>query len=308
MFKITAGVGLSFILIALMSSPASFPRATVVSIDEGLTLSEVAAELKRASIIRSATLFTWSARVLGDDGAIFAGDYFFNRPLLVTTVAWRLTHQAFGLEPVRITIHEGSTVADIADLLSARLERFSSSEFLTLAKSREGYLFPDTYFFSPYVEAWQVVKIMENNFNDQLASLRDEFLVSPLSQHEIITLASIIEKEANQPEARRLISGILHRRLEINMPLQVDAVFPYFLGKNTFELTLEDLDFDSPYNTYRYAGLPPGPIANPGLDSIVAALQPTESDYWFYLSDLQGNMHYAVDFDGHRANKASYLP
>lgn len=91
------------------------------------------------------------------------------------------------------------------------------------------------------------------------------------------------------------------------MPLQVDATFLYFLGKNTFELTLEDLKYDSPYNTYRYKGLPPGPIGNPGLSSIRAAAEPVGSPYWFYLSDKLGNFHFAVTFDEHKMNKQVYL-
>src|SRR3989338_1471741 len=96
-------------------------------------------------------------------------------------------------------------------------------------------------------------------------------------------------------------------RIERGMLLQVDAVFPYIIGKNTFEVTLDDLKTDSPYNTYKYKGLPKGPISNPGMDAILAAVYPEKTDYLFYLSDLDGNMHYAADFEGHKVNKFRYL-
>jgi UPF0755 protein len=120
-------------------------------------------------------------------------------------------------------------------------------------------------------------------------------------------MASLVEEEARTLETRRTIAGILWKRLKLGMPLQVDAVFPYIIGKNTYELSIGDLALDSPYNTYKYAGLPPAPITNPGLDAMLAAVTPTDSPYLYYLSDRNGKMHYARTHDGHLANKAAYL-
>ena len=120
-------------------------------------------------------------------------------------------------------------------------------------------------------------------------------------------MASIIEKEVITHEDMKTVSGVLWKRIAIGMPLQVDAVFPYIMGKNTFELTREDLQFDSPYNTYKYKGLPPGPINNPGLDSILAAATPAKTKYVYFLSDKDGNFHYAVSYAQHLANKKKYL-
>lgn len=125
--------------------------------------------------------------------------------------------------------------------------------------------------------------------------------------NEIITMASLIEEEANTKESRRIISGILWQRIKQGMRLQVDAVFPYIMNKFSLQLTKEDLMDDSPYNTYRYAGLPPGPISNPGWDSIYAAIYPAKTSYLYYLSDREGNMYYAKTFEEHKANKAKYL-
>ena len=136
---------------------------------------------------------------------------------------------------------------------------------------------------------------------------QDAIKKSGRTQDEILTMASILEKEASKIKDRQQIAGVLWHRIDVGMPLQVDAVFPYIIGKNTFELTREDLAVDSPYNTYKYKGLPPGPIGNPGLDSILAAATPIKSKYVFFLSDKQGNFHYAVTYAQHLVNKAKYL-
>jgi UPF0755 protein len=120
-------------------------------------------------------------------------------------------------------------------------------------------------------------------------------------------MASLVEEETRTPADRRLVAGILWKRIKLGMPLQVDAVFPYINGKNTYEVTARDLKIDSPYNTYLYPGLPIAPIANPGLDSIKAAIEPAESPYLYYLSDRAGAMHYAKTFEEHKRNRELYL-
>ena len=120
-------------------------------------------------------------------------------------------------------------------------------------------------------------------------------------------MASLLEEEARTTRSRQIISGILWKRIERGMRLQVDAVFPYILGKNTFELTLDDLAVDSPYNTYRYAGLPLGPISNPGLDSLRAALHPVQTPYLYYLSDKNGVFHWSRTYEEHLKKKKLYL-
>ena len=120
-------------------------------------------------------------------------------------------------------------------------------------------------------------------------------------------MASLLEEEARQTPTRRTVAGILWKRLDLGMPLQVDATLRYLLGKSSHELTREDLEYDSPYNTYKDAGLPPGPISNPGLDAILAALRPVETAYLYFLTDSEGNIHYARTFEEHVANKAMYL-
>jgi UPF0755 protein len=292
--------------INIISAPDAFPHGTQVAIEEGMTLKDAARHLEGRNVIRSPFFFEMTMRfVFG--GTIVAGEYFFKEPLTLLGVTPKVARGAYGLTPLKVVIPEGTSVREMAEIISKNFENFDANEFISIAERDEGYLFPDTYQFLPTVKAPQVYSDMKANFEKKTSELKKEIAVSERSLHEIITMASILEEEARRTQTRRMISGILWKRLEIDMPLQVDAVFPYINGKNTFELTLDDLDIDSPYNTYRYRGLPPTPITNPGLDSILAALTPEESPYLYYLADLEGETHYSETFEGHKIKKARYL-
>ncbi|GMQ95318.1 MAG: endolytic transglycosylase MltG [Patescibacteria group bacterium] len=290
-----------------LKAPKDFPVGEIVVVEEGTTLSSISKGLKSASVIRSRFLFESFVVLFAGDGGAIAGEYFLKKPMSSFGVARRIAGGQYGLAPVSITIPEGSTVRDIAELFAVKFPEFEEEEFLSITRRKEGYLFPDTYLFLPNVHADQVVREMEENFRERIGVIEKEILDFGKPLEDIVTMASLLEKEARTMDSRRLISGILWKRIEIGMPLQVDAVFPYILGKNTYQLTREDLNVDSPYNTYRYKGLPAGPIANPGMDSIRAALAPEESPYLFYLSDRSGNMYYSADFEGHKKNKRLYL-
>jgi len=290
-----------------LSAPKTFPAGKLVEIEEGMTLSDVSKYLKNSSFIRSELLFEMFATLFAGDGGVLYGEYFFNKPLSSFGIARKVTKGEFGLDSINIRVSEGSTIYDIANLFEKYFPDFDSVNFLKFTQGKEGYLFPDTYSFLPNVKASQVIREMENNFNRRINEIKEEITDFGKPIEDIIIMASIIEKEARTEESRRMISGILWKRIKIGMPLQVDAVFPYINGKNTYTLTLEDLKIDSPYNTYKYKGLPIGPIANPGLNSIKAAVTPIESPYLYYLSDKSGNMHYAEDFEEHKKNKRLYL-
>jgi len=291
----------------LFRSPSSFPVNKMVNINQGMTLVEISEKLKDLSIIRSELFFEAIVTVLAGDTGVLHGEYFFNKNLSSFGVARRVTKGEFGLEPVKVTIPEGSTIYDIARIFEEKFLKFNSVSFLEDAQAKEGYLFPDTYLFLPNVKEDQVVKEMQKTFELRISEIQKEIENFEKPIQDIITMASILEKEARTTESRRIIAGILWKRIEIGMPLQVDAVFPYINGKNTYTLTLEDLKVDSPYNTYKYKGLPVGPIANPGLDSIKSAITPIKSSYLYYLSDKEGNMYYAENFEGHKKNKRLYL-
>lgn len=300
-------LGMSIFGYILFVPPAGFPVGRVVRVEEGMTLVQVSNLLQKENVIRSRILFEFSVVLIAGDKNIIAGDYYFSNPLSVFGVAKRLSSGEYGLTPKKILIPEGATIADMAKLYSARFPKITEEEFLDAATGKEGYLFPDTYLFLPNVQADQVVKEMEKNFKTKIASIQDVIDGSERSLSDIVIMASIIEKEARKYKTKEIISGILWRRIDIGMPLQVDAAFLYINGKSTYDLTLTDLATDSPYNTYKYKGLPVGPISNPGLDSIKAAAQPKETSYLYYLSDRSGVMHYSDDFEQHKANKRLYL-
>ncbi|MEK7182269.1 MAG: endolytic transglycosylase MltG [Patescibacteria group bacterium] len=290
-----------------LSSPFNFPVGTIVRIDEGASLNKISQILSERNVIKSPFLFRVFVRAVGGDKEAKFGDYFFSKRRNVFTVASRIINGEYGLTPISITIPEGATTFEMAEIFSKKISIFNSEKFLKLAVPVEGYLFPDTYFFLPNITPEQIIDAMKNNFIKKVGDIYSKIERSDKSLEEIIIMASILEEEARIFETKKIISGILWQRIKIGMPLQVDAVFPYIIGKNTYELTKEDLSIDSPYNTYKYKGLPFGPISNPGISSIEAAISPVKTNYLFYLSDRDGNMHYAETFEKHKINKLKYI-
>ena len=201
-------------------------------------------------------------------------------------------------EEITLTIPEGYTARQMGELFE-KSELFLKDEFLAIAQKEEGYLFPDTYRFFKKTTPEKVIEKMKKNFEEKTRDLS--------ISHEIIIMASIIEKEVRGQEDRKIISGILWRRIKEGIGLQVDASLNYILGKTSAKLTADDLKVDSQYNTYKYRGLPVGPIGNPGLNAILAALNPSKSPYLFYLSDKDGVTRFAKNFEEHKANKLRYL-
>lgn len=292
-------------LIGPISAPSLFPAFTTVRIEKGTGLSEAAQTLKQEGYIRSEILFKTFVVLSGKAHRLIAGDYYFDGKENVMVIAKRITSGTYKLVEIKVTIPEGLTVFQIADILNLKFSLFNSDEFIINAQ--EGYLFPDTYFFFPNVSSDDVISKMTANFNKKIAPYEAEIASSTYSFSDIITLASIVEEEAQADIDRPIVAGILLNRLSIDMPLQVDATFSYVNGKNTYTLSKADLKDDSPYNTYLYKGLPPTPIANPSIESIEAVLRPTETQYLYFLSDLSGKMYYAKDFDGHQNNREKYL-
>ena len=228
----------------------------------------------------------------------------------VFKVAKMLHKGEFGLIARRITIPEGTSSIEMAEILQKDLLTFSSKDFIDeiINNNYEGYLFPDTYFFMPNTKAGEVILMMRENFTRQTKQYEEDILKFQKPLNEIIIMASIIEDEANGTlESKRIVSGILWKRLRMKMPLQVDAPFKYYNGKNSYTLTKDDLTEDHEYNTYKNKGLPPTAITNPGIDSIRVAITPTNTEYLYFLSDRKGNMYYAKTFEGHKQNRELYL-
>ncbi len=287
--------------------PAEFPVKIILTVENKAGLNEIAEALYKDKVIRSQFWFRTLVIIREGEKGVQAGDYYFENPANVFSVSSRLTTGDFGLTPVKLTFPEGLTLKQMATLLSGAIVNFDGAEFANLAKSKEGYLFPDTYLFLPNAKPAGVLKVFEKNFNSKIKSIDEAVRVFKRPLKDIVIMASILEAEARTTETRRIVAGILWKRLSIGMPLQVDAPFQYIIGKNTFQLTLNDLKFDSPYNTYLYKGLPPGAIGNPGLDSLKSAVTPIKTDYLYYLSDVKGNMYYGKTFAEHVINKEKYL-
>jgi UPF0755 protein len=240
---------------------------------------------------------------------VVEGDYALPKKQNVLTLAWRVSHGKLDITPVRITLPEGINSFEIADIISNNFPSFDKKIFLDLVEKEklEGYLFPDTYFFMPNVIEEEVIKIMHNNFYEKIKEVSDDIGKFGKSESDVIKMASIIEEEARTLESREIIAGILWKRISMGMALQVDSSFRYINGKTTATLSTEDLNIDSPYNSYTRRGLPPTPISNPGLEAIKATISPRKTPYLYFLTDKDGNMHYATTFEEHVANKLKYL-
>ncbi len=192
-------------------------------------------------------------------------------------------------------------------------------EFLEESRGFEGSLFPDTYLFPPDASASTVAGKMKAIFNDKIDSLKNDITSNGYTEAQVVTLASIIERETKTDEERPVVAGILLKRLDSGVALQVDASVQYALASENCKLKIEncenwwpvilraDLEINSPYNTYKFTGLPPAPIANPGFSSLSAAANPSDSEYWYYIHDPDGDIHYAKDLNGHNANIRRYL-
>lgn len=304
---VTAGVIALLSYVYVIQPPVNFPLQQLVTVQEGASVDEIAEALYQNGVIRSPVAFKTIAAVTGQARSLRAGDYLFKEPKSIFAVVRTVALGAFGLEPEKIRIPEGATTRSMAIIYKSRLLRFDSDKFLAKAQPQEGFLFPDTYFFLPNATEDTVIQAMRQAFDDQMLPYQAQIASSSYSLHDIITMASIIEREASRSDDRRKISGVLWNRINKKMPLQVDVTFLYTLGKNTFQLTLTDLRSDNPYNTYVHKGLPPGPIGSPSLNSIQAALNPEKSNNLFYLADNGGTTHYSRTYEEHLAKKRMYL-
>lgn len=278
-----------------------------VDVTEGFSLMQISSLLKKEHIIRSENVFRIVTILSSGGSSIKAGTYLFGGKENVLEVSNRLAKADYGVPVEKVTVTEGMDSHDIVRLISTKLPSLDSEKLENSTKRKEGYLFPDTYFIPLSATNDDVIKMMSSNFERKISAI--DFSISKTSKdvNEILTMASIIEGEAKTDVDRKIISGILWKRINIGMPLQVDATFMYINGKASLELTKKDLSIDSPYNTYKNKGLPPTPINNPGLEAIQAAMFPTESPYLYYLSDRDGVMHYAKNFEEHKKNKEKYL-
>ncbi len=291
----------------LSSAPADFPAKTFLKVQQGDTLDDISEDAQVLHLVRSSELLKIAVKVVGKDTHLQSGSYYFDKPVSFWTVAEYLATGNFNITPVRVTIQEGMTRRQMATLFAKEFTYFDSEFFLAQTADQEGFLFPDTYFISPAADTDEIIAVLKNNYELQVAPLREDINSSGLTEHDVITLASLVEKEASGASDRATIAGILKNRIKTGMRLQVDAPFLYEYNIGQADLTPQMIKTDSPYNTYTRSGLTPGPIGSPGLASIKAVLYPTKSNYLFYLHDSKGNVHYAKTFAEHKRNIQNFL-
>lgn len=292
---------------SLVSSiPSKFEPNSLITIEKGGSLKQIANDLKEKNLIRSKIVFSVFLIIQAKDDNIIAGEYLFHEPTSVFEIAKRLTKGDYGIDFVTVTIPEGTTLNGIANIMEKSFVKFDREIFQLETIGFEGYYFPDTYSFPENIDTYKIIEALSQNFERKINEVSDLISSSSSSLDEIIVMASIIEKEATR-DTMQDISNILWKRMEIGMPLQVDAPFVYEQGKNSFTLTISDLRRNTPYNTYTNLGLPPTAISNPGLESIKAAASPQPTEYLYFLTGRDGKMYYAETHDEHVENKAKYL-
>ena len=297
-----------------MLSPAGADNPVIVVIEPGEGAAAIGQTLQEKGIIRAAWAFRLAARLGKLESSLQAGEYELSPAMSVPLILGKLARGEVVLHPV--TIPEGYTLVQIAELLENN-RLCKSEEFLALArrprsdvvpgvrlKNLEGYCFPDTYHFQAGVSAGQILDAMLEQFKEQVlplyrlavdrASTGNRLRTrtqapTRLTLPQIITLASMVERETRVAAERPIVAAVYYNRLRLGMPMECDATVQYALGVQKPVLLYSDLEVDSPYNTYKYRGLPPGPIANPGLASIKAALSPARNNYLFYVLDETKN-------------------
>ncbi|MCP6717927.1 MAG: endolytic transglycosylase MltG [Patescibacteria group bacterium] len=306
-------------------------------VEKGQNLFEIANNLEDQEIIKNKFFFNFYVLLKMSQNKLKAGEYFLSSSMNIRSVADKII--SGDTAKTIITIPEGWNLRDIGwyfenegmfqaeelfELIGFPLINYSintdlpkpkdfSSDYIFLNDkpkniSLEGYLFPDTYEIAYDEELEGIVEKMLDNFNKKLSqSLRNEITKQGKTIFEIITMASLIEKEVQSLNDKKIVSGILWKRLSAGMGLQVDATITYITNKKSSKVSKQETEIDSLYNTYKYRGLPLGPISNPGLESIEAAIYPQNSDYWYYLSALDGETIFSKTLEEHNIAKAKYL-
>jgi UPF0755 protein len=293
-------------------------KEQLVVIERGMGVGEIAQTLEKKGLIWHRFLFELYVFLTGKAGQLQAGSYFLSSSLNLPQLVKKLTQGE--VAEIKITIPEGLKLKEIEKLLNAKLHQpidlaslklkdFQEDfAFLKKAPSEatlEGFLFPDTYYFKIEPVKKIAQKFLKNFEHKAIKKMGPE--ISEKDFYSLLIMASLLEKEVKTLEDKKLVAGILWKRLKNQIPLQVDATITYITGKKTVKITLAETQIDHPYNTYKYLGLPPGPICNPGLESIIAAKYPKSSPHWYYLSTPEGRTIFSKTLSEHNLAKARYL-
>lgn len=316
----------AFFYLRLILSPVASggeSRDVLVTIPPQASANQVGKILEEHKIVRNQQVFALYARFRGLDSKIKTGEYRLNNGMSTPEVLQELVEGKLAFQT--FTIPEGFTTAQVADLLVSKgfvdREKFFQAvasesypyiflkDLPTNERRLEGYLFPDTYQITKGSNESAIINMMLKRFEKELNELNYHALAQSagLNLHQAVTIASMVEREARVNEERPLIAGVINNRLRLSMPLQIDATIQYALGTTKPKIYYKDLLIDSPYNTYRINGLPPGPIASPGRSSLLAAVKPARTGYLYYVAKPDGTHAFSATLGEHNANKARYL-
>jgi UPF0755 protein len=273
---------LSLFVYYFLSAPFN-NKDVVIHISSNQSVGSVASDLESRGAIRDSFTLKVFVKILKKGKGIVSGDYLIKKKSPIWIVAWQIGRGHHNVEPIKITIREGLNNEEIAILLADKLSGFRKDLFLFNTNDKQGYLFPDTYFFFPMDEYDEIIEKLSNNFKNKTKDISN--LIKDKKWSDIIIMASILEGEAKGDEDAGIISGILWKRILVGMPLQVDV----------------------DKNTYAKKGLPSKPLNNPGISTIKASMNPIASQYLYYLHDKNGKVHYASTFEDHKKNINNYL-
>lgn len=308
--SIVVFISMAYIDISVNTPQSSFKQIKKVEIAKGYSLKKIARLLNEQNLIKNYSIFITSAYLRGISNKLKSGEYELSTDMTPLEIMEKLYKGE--IVYYKITIPEGYNIKNIANLLEKN-ELINKEKFISLTQDREflsslgikaisleGYLFPDTYYFSKGMTEEEIINKMIESLNNLFTEkLQKRLQDLNFTIHKILTLASLIEKEAQIDSERKLVSAVFHNRLKSNMLLQSDPTVIYALEDFDGNLKKQDLSYDSPYNTYLYPGLPPTPIANPGTDSIMAALYPADVDYLYFVSKNNGEHHFSSTFKEH---------
>lgn len=276
-------------------------------INKGASVSQIGNNLEKAGLVRSGVAFKFYVQITNSQNKIQAGEFQLSPNLTMQELLEKLKK---GPSELWVTIPEGTRREEIAIKFATALNKDQKfvDDFMDLTEGKEGYLFPDTYLFPKSATATQIVNKLETTFDAKVKNATKEQII----------MASLLERETFADSEKPIVAGVLFKRLENGWPLQVDATLQYAKDSLKFKavsstnkywepIYANDKEIDSSFNTYKNLGLPPAPISNPGISTIEAAMNPEESDYWYYIHDNSGKIHFARDLSEHNANIDKYL-
>lgn len=328
------GGGYLYIQSALKPVDSSSKVQKNVEIPIGSSVTGIGERLEQNGIIKDAKVFKYYVK-LKNEGGFMAGDYQLSPSMDVPEIVSRLkTGKVLAKASFKIAIPEGKQLKEIAAIMAKAtnqdeaqvLAKLNDKEFIKTLMAKypdiltneilnpsimyplEGYLYPATYpFFKPNPSVEEMVTAMLDKTREVLADYTDEAKDKKLSVHQLLTMASLVEEEATEKADRKKISSVFYNRMEKRMPLQTDPTVLYAQGKHKERVVYKDLEVNSPYNTYKNPGLPPGPIANAGKSSIEAALEPEQTDYYYFLATADGTVIFTKTLEEHNQEKAKHI-